>query len=49
MAIFLKSPFPKDTEEVQYSVTWFLKDGSVKKYEGVDKYGLIFIDELPKL
>ena len=46
---FFEITLPKDTEEVQYSVTWFLKDGSVKKYEGVDKYGLIFIDELPKL
>lgn len=45
---FFEITLPKNSEEVNYNVTWFLKDGSKKEFEGVDKYGLIFIDEIPK-
>lgn len=39
---------PKGVEDVDYTLTWFLTEGGPKQFEGVDKYGLIFIDEIPK-
>jgi len=39
---------PKDSNEVNYTITWFLNDNDPKAFSGVDKYGLIFIDGLPK-
>ena len=38
---------PNNVEEVEYSITWFGKDGSQKNVKGKDKYGLIFLDEVP--
>jgi hypothetical protein len=38
---------PNNVEEVEYSITWFGKDGSQKNVKGKDKYGLIFLDEIP--
>lgn len=38
---------PNNVEEVDYSITWFGNDGSQKKVKGKDKYGLIFLDEMP--
>ncbi len=40
---------PKGIEEIKYSITWFLKNGTRKQFKGTDKYGLLFIDELPKI
>ena len=39
---------PKGVEDVEYTLTWFLTKGDPKQFKGVDKYGLIFIDEIPK-
>lgn len=39
---------PNNIEDVDYSITWFNKDGSQKNIKGKDKYGLIFLDEIPK-
>ncbi len=39
---------PKGVEDVDYTLTWFLSESDPKQYKGVDKYGLIFIDEIPK-
>ncbi|TVZ14878.1 hypothetical protein [Maribacter sp. MAR_2009_72] len=39
---------PKGVEDVDYTLTWFLTEGGPKQFKGVDKYGLIFIDEIPK-
>lgn len=39
---------PNNVEEVDYSITWFGKDGTLKNMKGKDKYGLIFLDEIPK-
>jgi hypothetical protein len=38
---------PNNLEEVDYSITWFGKDGTQKTQKGKDKYGLIFLDEIP--
>ena len=38
---------PNNVEEVDYSITWFGNDGSQKNLKGKDKYGLIFLDEMP--
>ncbi|WP_255077920.1 hypothetical protein [Lacihabitans sp. CCS-44] len=38
---------PNNVEEVDYSITWFGNDGSQKNVKGKDKYGLIFLDEMP--
>ena len=37
---------PNNIEDVDYSITWFNKDGSQKNTKGKDKYGLIFLDEM---
>jgi hypothetical protein len=39
---------PNEVEEVDYSVTWIKTDGSKSEISGKDRYGLIFIDELPE-
>ncbi len=36
---------PTNQEEINYTITWFKKDGSRLEKKGVDKYGLIFIDD----
>lgn len=38
---------PNDVEEIDYEITWQKTDGSVYCTKGKDKYGLIFIDEVP--
>lgn len=39
---------PNNTEEVDYTITWFDKNGQQKTLKGKDKFGLIFIDEIPE-
>lgn len=36
---------PNEVEEVEYTITWFKKDGTRQHRKGKDVYGLIFIDE----
>ncbi|MEN1783500.1 MAG: hypothetical protein AAGF77_00035 [Bacteroidota bacterium] len=38
---------PKGVEAVDYSLSWFLEGGTVLKEEGIDRYGLLFVDTLP--
>ncbi|MFD0861690.1 hypothetical protein ACFQ1M_05695 [Sungkyunkwania multivorans] len=46
---YFEITLPKGVEEVDYSITWFLKNEAPRQKKGVDKYGLIFIDEMPNL
>ena len=39
---------PTTIEEVDYTITWMRKNNPPVSKKGKDKYGLIFIDELPK-
>jgi hypothetical protein len=39
---------PNETEEVDYTVTWIKADGSRSEVSGKDRFGLIFIDEMPQ-
>lgn len=39
---------PNDQDEINYTITWFKKDGSRMEKQGTDQYGLIFIDDLPE-
>ena len=39
---------PTNTEEIDYELTWIKTDGSISSKKGKDKYGLIFVDEMPK-
>lgn len=39
---------PNTIEEVDYTITWLRKNNPPISKKGKDKYGLIFIDELPK-
>jgi hypothetical protein len=38
---------PIDQEEIDYSITWVLANGTKLQKSGKDKIGIIFIDELP--
>jgi hypothetical protein len=39
---------PNEIEEVDYALTWIKSDGSKLESKGKDRFGLIFIDELPE-
>jgi len=39
---------PNEMEEVDFTVTWIKSDGSKAETSGKDRYGLIFIDEMPE-
>ncbi|MCI4670721.1 MAG: hypothetical protein MRZ79_21480 [Bacteroidia bacterium] len=39
---------PNEVDEVSYSLLWIQKDGKRVEKKGTDKYGLIFIDEMPE-
>ncbi|WP_156133076.1 hypothetical protein [Lacinutrix sp. Hel_I_90] len=39
---------PNTEEEVNYTITWFIEDQPSITKQAKDKYGLIFIDEIPK-
>lgn len=39
---------PNDLDEIDYSIAWMKKDEDPILLTGKDKYGIIFIDELPK-
>ncbi len=45
---FFEITIPKREEAVNYNITWFYKDQEPITKTGIDKYGLIFIDEIPK-
>ncbi len=38
---------PNDAPEIDYSITWFSGNGGTKSAKGKDKYGAIFVDEMP--
>ena len=38
---------PVDQRMIDYSITWIKNDGTTLTRNGIDEYGLIFIDELP--
>jgi hypothetical protein len=44
---YFEITLPKGIDEVNYSITWFKKGDEPVQLKGVDKYGLIFIDEIP--
>ena len=44
---FFEITLPKGVDDVNYNITWFMKEGAPKQKKGVDSYGLIFIDEIP--
>lgn len=44
---YFEITLPKGVEDVSYSITWFKKGSNPIQVKGVDKYGLIFIDEIP--
>ena len=44
---FFEITLPKGIEDVEYTITWYIKNSSPKQTTGTDKYGLIFIDEVP--
>ncbi|WP_340200861.1 hypothetical protein [Ascidiimonas sp. W6] len=44
---YFEITLPKGMEEVSYTITWFQKDSEPIQLKGIDKYGLIFIDEIP--
>ncbi|AEE49548.1 hypothetical protein [Haliscomenobacter hydrossis] len=43
----LEVTLPNDVEEIDYEITWQKSDGTILTKKGKDKFGLIFIDELP--
>jgi hypothetical protein len=45
---FFDITLPANIEEVDYELTWMRTDGIPITKKGKDKYGLIFIDEMPK-
>jgi len=45
---FFQVTLPNNTEEVNYELTWIKTDGTSISKTGKDKFGLIFIDEMPK-
>ncbi|WP_203258783.1 hypothetical protein [Hyunsoonleella ulvae] len=44
---FFEITIPKGVEDVAYTITWYIKNSSPKQKTGIDKYGLLFIDEIP--
>lgn len=45
---FFSVTLPNNVEEVNYELTWIKTDGTSVSKTGKDKFGLIFIDEMPK-
>ncbi len=45
---FFQVTLPNGIEEVEYELTWIKTDGTSISKTGKDKFGLIFIDEMPK-
>ncbi len=44
---FFEITLPKGSDDVEYAITWYVKNGAPKQKKGIDTYGLIFIDEIP--
>jgi len=44
---FFEITLPKNIDDVNYTITWYVKNDAPKQKKGIDKYGLIFIDEIP--
>lgn len=38
---------PNEVQEVDYSITWFTSGGGTKSMKGKDRYGVIFVDDMP--
>lgn len=43
----LEITLPAEEENIAYAITWVMSDGRRIQHEGVDNFGLIFIDEFP--
>lgn len=43
----LEVTLPNNVEEIDYEISWQKSDGTIITKKGKDKFGLIFIDELP--
>lgn len=43
----LEVTLPNEIEEIDYEISWQKSDGTILTKKGKDKFGLIFIDELP--
>lgn len=44
---FFEITLPKGTDDVNYTITWYVKNEAPKQKQGIDQYGLIFLDEIP--
>lgn len=44
---YFEITLPKGVDDVSYSITWFKRGSAPIQVKGIDKYGLIFIDEVP--
>ncbi|MDY8138112.1 hypothetical protein [Aquimarina sp. 2201CG5-10] len=44
---FFEITLPKGKDDVDYTITWYVKNDAPIQKKGVDQYGLIFIDEIP--
>jgi hypothetical protein len=45
---FFEITLPKGSDSVEYSITWYVKNGAPIRKNGIDEYGLLFIDEFPE-
>lgn len=45
---FFEITLPKGSDSVEYSITWYIKNGAPIRKNGIDEYGLLFIDEFPE-
>lgn len=45
---FFEITLPKGSDKVDYSITWYAKNEAPIRKNGIDEYGLIFIDEIPE-
>ncbi|MFY7672035.1 hypothetical protein ACOSP6_13195 [Tenacibaculum sp. MEBiC06402] len=45
---FFEITLPKGSDKVEYTITWYIKNEAPIQKNGIDEYGLLFIDELPE-
>ena len=45
---FFEITLPKGSDKVEYTITWYVKNAAPIQKNGIDEYGLLFIDELPE-
>lgn len=45
---FFEITLPKGSDKVEYTITWYVKNAAPIQKNGIDEYGLLFIDEFPE-